>query len=71
MYRFLYPYDLSYTWKVHISQKRSRIDLAFANQNLISGIREMKYTWNSEDVSDHATVTVKVDFEMTECGRYF
>ena len=38
VYRFLNPYDLSYTWKVHNSQKRSRIDLAFANQNLISGI---------------------------------
>ena len=31
VYRFPYPYDLSYTWKVHNSQKCSRIDLAFAN----------------------------------------
>ena len=45
VYRFLNPYDLSYTWKVHNSQKQSRIDLAFANQNLIIGIREMKQTW--------------------------
>ena len=28
VYRFLYPYDLSYTWKIHNTQKRSRIDLA-------------------------------------------
>ena len=38
VFRSLNPFDLSYTWKVHNSQKRSRIDLAFANQNLISGI---------------------------------
>ena len=63
VYRFLYPYDFSYTWKVHNSQKRSIIDLTFANQNLISGIREMKHTWNLMEVSDHAMVAVKVDFE--------
>ena len=41
--RFLNLYHLSYTWKVHNFQKRSRIDLAFANQNLISSIREIKH----------------------------
>ena len=44
VYRFLNPYDLSYTWKDKNSQKQLRIDLAFSNQNLISGIREMKHT---------------------------
>ena len=49
VYRFLNPYDLSYTCKVHKSQKISRIDLACANQNLISSIREMKLTWYPRD----------------------
>ena len=40
--------------------------MAFANQNLISGIREMNHTWNPTEVSDNAMVTVKVDFEMIE-----
>ena len=44
IYRFLNPYDLIYTWKVYNSEKRSRNDLAFANQNLINSIREMKHT---------------------------
>ena len=43
-------------WKVHNSQKRLTIDLAFANQTLISGIREMKHTWFPKEVSDHAMV---------------
>ena len=68
VYRFLHPYDLSYTWKVHNSKKRFGIDLAFANQNLINGIREMKHTWYPREVSDHAMVTVKVDFETIEHG---
>ena len=35
VYRFLHPYDLSYTWRKS-NEKRSRIDIALANQNLIS-----------------------------------
>ena len=42
--RFLYLYDLSYTWKVPNSKNPSRIELSFANQNLIGGIRQMKHT---------------------------
>ena len=33
VFRFLYSYNLSNTWKAHNSQNRSRIDLALANQN--------------------------------------
>ena len=44
VYRFVYTYDLSYTWKVN--EKRSRIYIALANQNLISGVSWMKHTWN-------------------------
>ena len=69
VYRFLYPYNSSYTWKVHNHQKRSRIELAFANQNLVSGIREMKHTWNPKEVSHQSVVTVKVDFETIECSH--
>ena len=72
VYRFLYPYDLSYTWKLHNSQKRSTIDLAFANQNLISVESEKGIAWNSKEVSDHAMVTVKDDFENNRAeSRYF
>ena len=39
VYRFLYPYDVPNTLK------RSRIDLAFANPSLISGIRDMNHCW--------------------------
>ena len=45
VYRFLHPYHLSYTLKIHNTHKRSRIDLAFANQNLISGFTEVKNIW--------------------------
>ena len=69
VFRFLNPYDLSNTWKVHNSQKRSRIDLAFANQNLISGIREMKHIWCQQEVSDHAMVTVRLDYETIDRGH--
>ena len=58
VYRFLNPYDLNYTWKVHSLQKRSRIHLAFANQNL------MKHTRCPREVSD--MVMVRVDFEKVE-----
>ena len=37
---FIYVYRFLYTWKVH----NSRIDLVFANQKLINGIREMNHT---------------------------
>ena len=32
VYRFLRTYDLSFTWRVHNSQKRSRIDIVLVNQ---------------------------------------
>ena len=38
------------------SQKRSRIYLAFANQNLISRITEMRHTWNNQDILDFETI---------------
>ena len=68
VYRFLHPYDLSYTWKINNTQKRSRIDLALANQNLISGVTGMKHTWNQSKYSDHAMITVVVDFETIDKG---
>ena len=46
VYRLLHPYDQSYTWKVHNSQKRSRIDIVVASQNLVSGVTVMKPIWN-------------------------
>ena len=71
-YRFLYPLDFSYTCKVHNPQKRLIIDLAFANQNLIGGIREINQLWNHQDVFDHAMVTIKVDFEtLAHCRGIF
>ena len=66
VFRFLHPYDLCYTWKVHNTQKGSRIDIALANQKLISGVTGMKHTWNQSSYSDHVMVTVVVDFEMIE-----
>ena len=45
------------------SQKRSRIYLAFANQNLISRITEMRHTWNNQDILDQAMVSISEDFE--------
>ena len=62
VFRFLHPYDLNYTWKVHNTQKRSRIEINLANQNLISGVIGMKHTWNQSGYSDYAMVTVVVDF---------
>ena len=67
VYRFLYPYDLSYTWKKN-DEQRSRIDIALANQNLISGVTGMEHTWNQRKYSDHAMVTVVVDFETIDKG---
>ena len=67
VYRFLHPYDLSYTWRKS-NEKRSRIDIALGNQNLISGVTGMKHTWNQSKYSDHAMVTVVVDFETIDKG---
>ena len=36
---------------------------------MISGIREMKHTWCPREVSDHAIVTVRVDFETIDRGQ--
>ena len=58
----------NYTWKINNTQKRSRIDLALANQNLISGVTGMKHTWNQSIYSDHAMVTVVVHFETIDKG---
>ena len=68
VYRFLHSCDLSYVWKVHNTQKRSRIDIALANQNLISGVTGMTHTWNQSKYSDHTMVTVVVDFETIDKG---
>ena len=69
VYRFLHPYDLSYTCKVHNIQQPSRIYIALGNQNLISGVTRMKHTWKQSKYSDHAMVTVVVDFETIEKGH--
>ena len=69
MYRFLYPYDLSYTWHVPGTPKRSRIDMAFASPSLISGIRDMNHYWYRKEISDHALVSIRVDFETIERGH--
>ena len=55
-------------WEIHNTQKRSRIDIALANQNLISGVTGMKDTWSQSKYSDHAMVTVVVDFETIDKG---
>ena len=68
IFRFLHLYDLSYTWKVLNTEKRSRIDISLANQNLISGVIGMKHTCNQSNYSEHATVTFLVDFETIENG---
>ena len=60
--------SLSYTWKVHNTQQRSRIDIALANQNLISGVTGMKHNRNQSKYPDHAMVTVVVDFETIDKG---
>ena len=69
VYRFLNPYDLSYTWHVPGTPKRSRIDMAFASPSLISGIRDMSHYWYRKEISDHALISIKVDFEMIERGN--
>ena len=53
---------------LHNTQKRSRIDIALANQNLISGVTGMKQTWNQSSSSDHAMVTIVVDFDTIKKG---
>ena len=40
--------------------------IALGNQNLISGVTGMKHTWNQSKYSDHAMVTVVVDFETID-----
>ena len=50
------------------TQKRSRIDLALANQNLIRGVTGMKHTWNQSKYSDHAMITIVIDFETIDKG---
>ena len=49
-------------------EQRSRNDIALANQNLISVVTGMKHTWNQRKYSDHAMVTVVVDFEIIDKG---
>ena len=66
---WLHHFDLSYTWEIHNSQKKSRIDLAFANQNLVSGVTEMRHIWNQSSLSDHAMISISVDFETIERGK--
>ena len=51
------------------SQKRSRIYLAFANQNLISRITEMRHTWNNQGILDQAMVSIPEDFETILQGQ--
>ena len=53
----------------YITPKNGQEFLDFANQNLISRIKEMDCTWNHQDVNDHAIVTVEVDFETIACGQ--
>ena len=68
-YGFLYPYDLSYTWIIHNTKKKPRMHFAFTNQNLISGVTEMRHTWNQSTLSDHAMFSLSMDFETIERGR--
>ena len=51
---------------MHISQKRFRIDIALANQNMVSGVTAMRHIWNQLSYSDHAMVSLTVDFETID-----
>ena len=51
------------------SQKRSRFYLAFANQNLVSRITEMKHTWKNQGILDQAMVSISEDFETILRGQ--
>ena len=51
------------------SQKRSRIYLAFANQNLISRITEMKHPSNNQGILNQAMVSISEDFETILRGQ--
>ena len=65
-FRLLHPIDLSYIWRVHNSQKRSRMDITLANQNLMIGVTAMKYILKQSSYSNHAMVSLLVDFETIE-----
>ena len=43
--------------------------MAFANPSLISGIRDVNHYWYRKAISEHALVSVRVDFETIERGH--
>ena len=43
--------------------------MAFASRSLICGIRDMNHYWYRKEISDHALVSVRVDFETIERGH--
>ena len=52
-----------------VLNNKSVVDLAFASPSLISGIRDMNHYWYRKEISDHALVSIKVDFETIERGH--
>ena len=46
-----------------------QIDLALLDENLISGVTQMKRRWNQSTHSDHAMISLSVDFETIEYGK--
>ena len=44
-------------------------DIALANQNLVSGVTSMRHHLNQSNYSDHAMMSLTVDFETTDRGK--
>ena len=66
-FRFYHPYDESYTWKVE-KDKRGRLDYAFVCPELINYIKSITHKWHPDDVSDHASIEMVIDFENSQKG---
>ena len=68
VYRELNPDAREYTWSVKNLMKRSRLDHMLVSPTFLNNVKEYNTIHNPWDISDHATISVKIDLTLSKGG---
>ena len=69
-YRHLHPDSKAYTYRKVSGELRGRLDYGLISPSLIQYLKEVTHTHHHcSDVSDHASVSLKIDITNSEQGK--
>ena len=69
-YRHLHPESKAYTYRKVGADLRGRLDYGLISPSLIQYLKEVTHTHHHcSDVSDHASVSIKIDITNSEQGK--